>query len=44
MAKYDRLKEFLINSDEDTIDISFDEIENILLFPYSSIVFVDGVQ
>ena len=36
MAKYDRLKEFLINSDEDTIDISFDEIENILLFPLPS--------
>ena len=30
MAKYDRLKEFLTNSDEDTIDISFDEYAQIL--------------
>lgn len=40
MAKYDRLKEFLINLDEDTIDISFDEIENILLFPLPSSAYV----
>lgn len=40
MAKYDRLKEFLINSDEDMIDISFDEIENILLFPLPSSAYV----
>ena len=40
MAKYEGLKEFLINSEEDTIDISFDEIENILQIPLPSSAYV----
>ena len=40
MAKYDRLKEYLMNSGKEAIEISFAEIENILQFPLPSSAYV----
>ena len=40
MTKYDRLKEYLMNSGKEAIEISFAEIENILQFPLPSSAYV----